>query len=885
MSSPSASIAGSPSGTGLPSAVVDVLSGLKRRIRLYVVVEGAALVLVLLAVLFWVSLGLDWAWFQVSRMELPVWFRAIFDVLVVCSASVVAVSWIVFRFARSYRSRGLALVLERRFPELDDRLITAIEMADDGDTELTELGRAMLEKTRRDVIEASRRLEVGDVFQKKPLRRAVLMAVGLLVSIGGLAVADSAVITRWADGFLSLKETYWPREYQLVVTVVRGPSQSDVPIEPGTPYRHPRGDDLVLSIEVKPDPSLPGLAPLASVEVRYGTAGGSGRGVCSQRGPHQFRFTRAGVLEDLSFRVAGGDFINRRPYLVQVVESPTLEQIVLDCRYPDYTGLNPPGDSSQRTRQTVQGIQVDLPLETDVLLQARTNKPFVGARIEFDNFLLVLDEKNGVPEAWFEREAEDGQAVRRLAIDVHQLLQIDSDGSVRWPSRVLKLPLLVGTGSRASLDELFAGSGTGSGPQLSGPIPLPADVQIRIAILDTDDIQSRDPSRLTINGIVDQPPEIETSLRGIGSEVTRIARIPIIGLVRDDYGVDEVHFEYQVVGRETRADQLGSDWLKRSLSRKPTDRPREFILTTARDDIPRADALKQPRHEQAVWFDLRQLDPEPTIGQKLVLSVVATDADDKNGPHSTRSNPVHVFTIVSNEDLQFGLIQKELRFRQRFEQVIDDIDRTRKNLLGYRRQVEEATSATGGDGVGGGDEGGEQVNPAERSINEVIRGHNETVAIAEGFADIRDELINNGVHTQQTLTRIDQGVLMPLQRITSEDYTLAETTLRVLARASRGGTRPSLETIDTATDSLGDLLERMRRVLAEMRKLETYQEALKLLKQIIDDEEKLLEKTREQRKRDLIKKLNGAGLGDDSQPDTDSQPGKKAVPEVDKVKR
>jgi CHASE3 domain sensor protein len=103
--------------------------------------------------------------------------------------------------------------------------------------------------------------------------------------------------------------------------------------------------------------------------------------------------------------------------------------------------------------------------------------------------------------------------------------------------------------------------------------------------------------------------------------------------------------------------------------------------------------------------------------------------------------------------------------------------------------------------------------------------------------------------------------------------------LRALARASRDGTRPSLETIDTATDSLGDLLERMRRVLAEMRKLETYQEALKLLKQIIDDEEKLLEKTREQRKRDLIKKLNGAGLGDDS------QPGEKAVPEADKVKR
>ena len=863
MSSTSESIAEGSPAAGVPSAITDVLGSLKRRIRTYVVVEGTAMVLVLLALLFWISLGLDWAWFRVSRLELPVWFRAVFDVLVVCSASVVAVGWIAMRWARRFRSRALALVLERRFPELDDRLITAIEMAETSDAELTPLGRAMLEKTRRDVVEASRRLEVGDVFQKQPLRRAVLMAVGLVVSIGGLAVADSAVITRWADGFLGLKETYWPREYQLVVTVVRGPSRSDVPIEPGTPYRHPLGDDLVLSIEVRPDPSRPEIAPLNNVEVTYRQAGGSGRGVCAQRGPHEFRFTRGGLLEDLSFRVSGGDYINRHPYRVEVVEPPTLEQIVLDCRYPQYTGLNPPGDASGRTRQAVQGIQVDLPMETDVRLQGRTNKPFVGVRVEFDNYRLVLEDQNGVPVAWFEHQTEDGQAVRRREVDPKDLLQIAKDGSLGWPSRLLKLPMLVGTQARKGLDELFARSSDPDAGPVTMPIPLPPDVQLRIAILDTDDILSRDPSRLTINGIVDQPPEIETSLRGIGSEVTRIARIPIIGVVQDDYGVDEVHFEYQVVDGDTRPDQLGTDWLKRPLSRPPQGRPREFRLTTTREDIPRDKDLKEPRHEQAVWFDLRQLDPEPTVGQKLVLSIVASDADDRNGPHSTRSSPLHVFAIVSNEDLQFGLIQKELRFRQRFEQVIDDIDRTRKNLLGYRRQVDQAKSGGGN----GSEEGGEQVNPAERSINEVIRGHNETVAVTEGFADIRDELINNGVHTQQTLMRIDDGVLKPLQRITSEDYTGAEATLRALARASRDGANPPLETIDTATDSLQTLLERMRRVLVEMRKLETYQEALKLLKQIIDDEEKLLEKTREQRKRDLLKKLNDAGLGDGKKPE------------------
>jgi len=855
MSSTTVPFAGGPSGDGVPSAVADVLGGLRRRIRLYIAVEGTALVLVLLAAMFWISLGLDFAWFRISRLELPVWFRVVFDVLVVSGAVVAAVGWIGLRWARRFRARGLALVLERRFPELDDRMITAIEMADLDDDELTPLSRAMLDRTLRDVVEASRQLEVGDVFQKRPLRRAVLMAVGLLVSIGGLAVAETGVISRWADGFLSLEETYWPRDYQLVVTVVRGPSRTDVPIDSGSPYRHPRGDDLVLAIEVRPDPSRPDVAPLTDVEVTYRQAGGSGRGACSQRGPQQFRFTRGGLLEDLTFWVSGGDYINRHPYRVRVVDPPTVEQIVLDCRYPEYTGIAP-------ARQKVQGVQVDLPLETDVSLQARTNKLFVGVRVEFDNYRLVLENDNNAPKAWFEQQTEDGQAVRRRAIDPKLLLRTSKEGALEWPTRLLKLPLLVGTESAKGLDRIF---GADAGTEvLSEPIPMPADVQMRISVLDTDDILSRDPSRLTINGIVDQPPEIETSLKGIGTEVTRIARIPISGVVRDDYGVDEVHFEYQVVDGNTRPDQIGGEWLKRSLTRPPSGRPREFPLTTAREDIPRDDALKTPRHEQAVWFDLRQLTPEPTVGQKLVITLVATDADDKNGPHAIRSSPIHVFSIVSNEDLQFGLIQKELRLRQRFEQVIDDIERTRKNLQGYRRQVDDANNSTDGNG---GEDGGEQVNPAERSINEVIRGHNETVAIAEGFADIRDELINNGVHTQQTLTRIDEGVLKPLQRITTEDYTDVEGALRALARVSRDGATPPLTAIDTAIDSLQSLLERMRRVLREMQKLETYQEALKLLKQIIDDEEKLLEKTREERKRDLIRKLNGPASQGDSKPE------------------
>ena len=42
--------------------------------------------------MFWISLGLDFAWFRISRLELPVWFRVVFDVLVVSGAVVAAVA-------------------------------------------------------------------------------------------------------------------------------------------------------------------------------------------------------------------------------------------------------------------------------------------------------------------------------------------------------------------------------------------------------------------------------------------------------------------------------------------------------------------------------------------------------------------------------------------------------------------------------------------------------------------------------------------------------------------------------------------------------------------------------------------------------------------------
>src|SRR5689334_5507013 len=110
----------------LPQEAATVLNRLRSRIRQYVLLEGLALVIALLGTLFWGSFLVDWCYFHFSRLELPRWFRAAVLIIGIGALAFGLVAWVVLRYFRSMRAKALALVLERRFPELDDRLITAV---------------------------------------------------------------------------------------------------------------------------------------------------------------------------------------------------------------------------------------------------------------------------------------------------------------------------------------------------------------------------------------------------------------------------------------------------------------------------------------------------------------------------------------------------------------------------------------------------------------------------------------------------------------------------------------------------------------------------------------------------------------------------------------
>jgi hypothetical protein len=140
------------------------------------------------------------------------------------------------RLFHDFHPRALALVLERRFPQiLGDRLITAVELDDPQATTQFGYSPAMVEETIHEAAQRVEKLPLGEVFDWRRLARQGLTVLivtlgGYLVAGGAFALSDAIVgnesglgsFTRfhdvsaiWAERNLLLENTIWPRRAHL----------------------------------------------------------------------------------------------------------------------------------------------------------------------------------------------------------------------------------------------------------------------------------------------------------------------------------------------------------------------------------------------------------------------------------------------------------------------------------------------------------------------------------------------------------------------------------------------------------------------------------------------------------------------------------------------
>lgn len=737
----------------LAPGIRQLLSTLRRRIRRYVWCEGLAATVAVLGAAFWLALAADW-FFEPPREVRYALLAAI------GLAGLAALAWFLVRRSLVRLSdHSMAILLERRFGNLQDSLVTAVELASAGQkaSDFDAAGQQMRAETCAEAWRRSRQLDAGAVFNRQPLLRALAAAGIVLVSLVSVAVASPDMFRFGLRRLAAMTDEPWPRKTHLRIEGFDNDEREEVVA---------RGSDFELHVAAE---ASPGLVVPQAVEVRSRDDSGKrdralmtreGTAVPSEGGFQDYRYTFSSVLTSTSFDVVGGD-ARLRDLRLRVVESPNIS-LTLACEYPAYM-KRVPADVA------VTGV-MPLPVGTRITVRARATKPLDEARVDY----LV----DGAPE-----------------------------------SRKLRL-----SGGRDFEFNIEC---------------LRADQTLSFSLLDTDGIRNRGPIQLALTAVPDEPPQIEIQLEGIGSAITPQARLPLSGKVADDYGVNRVWLEYSIDQQE----------------------PREAVLT---------DRSGGSEIDISQAFEVVPLELKP--GQKLLVGSKA--ADNRSPPAADGPNVAggerFLLDVVRPDQLLALLETRELNLRQRFETILQEVTDTRDSLVG----LEKASSAEGGSGstskTGGPKEASEtppsdgdteQTSAAavlhrnqlrvERAQQNSVKNAEETRGVADSFDGIRAELVNNRVDTEELRLRLKDHISDPLKRIVETQFTELDRRLALLKSKLAADTDDNAA--KAAVEQADTIILAMQKVRDQMLELESFNEAVDLLREIIAAQEQVSEQTRKQR--------------------------------------
>lgn len=320
------------------------LRRLGRQIRGYLLLDGLTRWAGLAGLLLVAQVLLDYA------LSLRLDMRAVALAAVVGALAAYGY-WRVIRPAvRTLPVDDLAVIVQRRFPGLGDRLVTAVQLAGDWgagrEACSTALARAVIRQAAADLpeVKPSAALNHGHARRQG----------GLLWSLAAV-VAGSTLL--WPEVFaiafqrnLLLADVPWPQQ-----TTLRVLEFSPVVA---------RGDRMVVLAEAL------GVVPRqVFAERRLGQS--SERLQLRQVGGNRFRAELAALQEDFTFRLLGGDAMTEW-LAVRVVDRPAVIDAQVSVQPPAYADIEPPHvPRGQTVVEVLPGSRVALAITT--------NKPLTHA--------------------------------------------------------------------------------------------------------------------------------------------------------------------------------------------------------------------------------------------------------------------------------------------------------------------------------------------------------------------------------------------------------------------------------------------------------------------------------------------------------------------------
>ncbi len=331
------------------------LSALRRILRAHIVGRGLSWVVVALVGAVFVTLGIDRA-LDMDRAQ-----RGL-----IVGLSLAGVGYVLWRFLlRPLRvpmdAEELALVLERHYPQLDDRLISALQFAAYESSRAgasEQLIRAVAAQANRltEPLRAGQTVESARTFKRLGLAGVAVLALAVFTLL------NLQLMALWFQRNVLFADVPWPKQTHLAVEgapvfkVVRG-GRLAVTVRADPAHVVPR--------EVTFHMDFPGLG-MVPENVAPASPGG-----------HVFVKSFENVADVFRFYVTGND--DRTDWCrVVVVEPPMLEDVSFTVERPAY--MNRP----QEQISSEHGVLV-VPAGSRIFIDGRANKPLKGGQVYLDD--------------------------------------------------------------------------------------------------------------------------------------------------------------------------------------------------------------------------------------------------------------------------------------------------------------------------------------------------------------------------------------------------------------------------------------------------------------------------------------------------------------------
>jgi hypothetical protein len=777
----------------LPAPIRSILRGMRQRVRLFICLEGLLAAIIWLGLTFWAALALDYFPVLLGATEMPRLARGLVLTAIAGVLGWIVYRWILVRLAVPLSDASLALLLERKYGDFRDSLITSVELTSPGHPE--PFSPEMLAVTERQATDRVGAVRYGELLRYGRLGGMAVACVALGLSFAALNAVDRQyggnILGQAFNRLYLLNNEPWPRHARVEVL---GLEIEHAPLTPGGAAqlefltfdqnrRIKVAQGASASLKVKADPEARVLPRTCNVYYHSQPAGESAGEWGSVR-LSKYRDTEEGrifgsegrpfrgLLSTLTFDVVGYDY-RVRDYRIDVVEAPAIVETKLDLQFPVYLGRagSSPGEPLRDQPYVAAGTFV--PAGTEVTLHFRANKPVESAQVR------PADQPTAPPVE----------------------LPVESDG--------LQFRYLVP--------------------------PLMENAALEVLITDADHVRMERPQRIYLTAVADEAPRVTARLTGIGSAVTPDVVIPLSGQATDDYGLEKAWGEV-IIGKD-------SD-------------PREFPL-----EIAQGGGVET----RLDFRELRREDPDYALApkSKLRLAIKATDKHNlAGGPHLSAA-ALDDLEVVTAEELLVRLEIQEVGLRRRFEQILEEMRQMRDAVLRVRKSLSgEATTA-----VEPGEDAGSKLTPEQEAARErelrVLRVQRalvqsqksaaETLGVAGGFLDIREQLINNRIDTEDRKEQLEEVIAGPLQAIGREDFPALDEKLKDLEGQLEAGT--ASEASEAAVASVNETIAKMEAVLEQMRDLQNYNDLLDIVRKLLKENEALLERTKKEQKRRLLEDL------------------------------